>query len=105
MITGPNSNTPSSSGLDNGLKLSAKQALPVIAPAASKSAEVTSTHGEAVVLSEQARNMLKLEQDIRNQSGVREKKVADIKQQLNNGSYNIDPGRLANKMIQIDEWF
>jgi negative regulator of flagellin synthesis FlgM len=60
---------------------------------------------EPVSLSVQARNMLKLEQDIRSQTEVRDKKVVELRNLIDSGQYSINPQKIADSMLKNDEWF
>ncbi len=109
MITGPGNNNTlrgMSGNVDANNKLGSAYvtgSTPAAAAKAPESAQAAAR--DPVFLSEQARNMLKLEQDIRNQPSVREKRVNELRQQISSGSYNIDTQRIADRMINIDEWF
>ena len=84
-----------------------------IAPAASTSATAQQparvSSGQEVQLSEQARNLLKLEQKLeqnsRTQAGQRDSRVTELRTLVQSGGYRVNSERIADKMIDIDEWF
>jgi len=55
---------------------------------------------DQVVLSERATQILEARKMLGSISDIREEKVALIKEQLENGSYDIDGQKIANKMLR-----
>jgi negative regulator of flagellin synthesis FlgM len=49
-----------------------------------------------------ARNLAALEQNLRDAPAVDEARVAAIRRKLEDGSYNIDPMRIANKLLGLE---
>ncbi|CEA06235.1 flagellar biosynthesis anti-sigma factor protein FlgM [Pseudomonas saudimassiliensis] len=81
-----------------------KRDLPVERPAgeaASTSAPAT-THGE-VKLSSQAQQLQAIEERLRELPEVDNARVAQIKQAIADGSYQIDSTRIADKLIALEK--
>ncbi|WP_094706935.1 flagellar biosynthesis anti-sigma factor FlgM [Hahella sp. CCB-MM4] len=68
------------------------------APAATKS-------GETVQLSSEAQGIRKVEQELAKLPDVDNERVAKIKQALEDGSYNINPRSVAEKLLGLDQEF
>lgn len=51
-------------------------------------------------ISDAARDFQTALKEVNNQSDVREKKVEDIKRQIERGTYKVDAKRIAEKMMQ-----
>lgn len=49
-----------------------------------------------------ARNLAALEQSVRAQPAVDELRVAAVRQQLEDGSYEIDPQRIADRLLRME---
>jgi negative regulator of flagellin synthesis FlgM len=85
-----------------------------IAPAATVSRrggeaapEVAAARPEAdadadVKLTGAARNLAAIEQSVRNLPAVDELRVAAVKERLKSGSYEIDPQRVADKLLRLE---
>jgi negative regulator of flagellin synthesis FlgM len=54
---------------------------------------------ERVDLSNKAKDIQKIKQVLDQTPEVREEKVQELKRQIENGSYAINPGRIADKML------
>lgn len=57
---------------------------------------------DQVTLTSSGRSLQKLEEAIANTPVVNTAKVAAVKQQLSSGTYQIDSGRVAGKLLQLD---
>ena len=74
----------------------------------SKSADVpgernsnkTSASGDSVELSQEAKTMGKAMEVLENLPDIREGKVAEIKERIANGTYQVDGKKIAEKMIK-----
>jgi negative regulator of flagellin synthesis FlgM len=62
----------------------------------------TSQTGDHVTLTNSARSMQKIEQAVAQAPVVNTAKVASIKQAVNNGTYQVDAGRVAGKILQFE---
>ncbi len=65
------------------------------APSSARSAD-------QVTLTSSARSLQKIEETIANTPVVNTQKVASVKQQLNSGTYQVDSGRVASKLLQFE---
>jgi len=61
-----------------------------------------SPKGESVSLSSQAQSLKKIEQDLKAQPDVNASRVAEIKAQIEDGSYKIDNEKLAQNMLDLE---
>ena len=59
--------------------------------------------GERVELTESAKRMRKLEARLAAQAEIDEKRVAEVKKRIAEGRFDLDPRRIANKLIKIDK--
>lgn len=66
------------------------------------SAASTSQTGDHVTLTTSARSLQKLSDAVAQAPVVNSAKVSSVKQALANGTYQIDPARVADKMIQFE---
>lgn len=62
----------------------------------------TSQTGDHVTLTDSARSLQKLSEAVAQAPVVDAAKVASIKQALNSGTYQIDAGRVADKILQSE---
>ena len=58
--------------------------------------------GDHVTLTDSARSLQKIEEAVAKTPVVNADKVAAVKQALNSGTYTIDAGRVAGKMLQYE---
>jgi len=69
----------------------------------SAAAATSTTRGaDQVTLTSSARSLQKIEETIANTPVVNTQKVASVKQQLNSGTYQVDSGRVASKLLQFE---
>ncbi|MBA1200809.1 flagellar biosynthesis anti-sigma factor FlgM [Pseudomonas capeferrum] len=75
---------------------------------AEKSGETTAasvrpgTSGETVHLSNEAQQLQKISEKLRDQPVVDSARVAALKQAIADGSYQVDAGRVASKMLNFE---
>lgn len=55
-----------------------------------------------VTITQDARNLIKIEADVDKQSEVDHNRVASLKLEIDAGRYNIDPARVAEKFLQFE---
>lgn len=78
------------------------------ASSAEKSGETTGatvrpgTSGETVHLSNEAQQLQKISEKLRDQPVVDSARVAALKQAIADGSYQVDAGRVASKMLNFE---
>ncbi len=69
---------------------------------ASTAATSTTQRADQLTLTTGARSLQKLEETIANTPVVNTSKVAAVKQQLSAGTYQVDSGRVASKLLQFE---
>jgi negative regulator of flagellin synthesis FlgM len=62
----------------------------------------TSQTGDTVTLTDSARSLQKIEEAVAKAPVVNSAKVAAVKQAINAGTYQIDAGRVASKLLQFE---
>jgi negative regulator of flagellin synthesis FlgM len=70
------------------------------ADAASEQPEKQQTKADTVVLSDMAKTVQEAQTQLESIPDVREDKVAELKEQIENGSYEVDAEKLAGKMLR-----
>ena len=65
-------------------------------------AKKTSAQQDAVSLSQQSKAVSKLQKDMATSPAYDSAKVAAIKEAITNGSYKVDPEKLADNMIKFE---
>ncbi|MDR6713243.1 negative regulator of flagellin synthesis FlgM [Pseudomonas hunanensis] len=58
--------------------------------------------GEAVHLSQEAQQLQKISDKLRDQPTVNSARVAELKQAIADGSYQVDAGRVASKLLEFE---
>jgi negative regulator of flagellin synthesis FlgM len=79
----------------NGVVTDKSQQGDSAAPAASQT-------GDTVTLTNSARSLQKIEETVAKAPVVNAAKVAAVKQAINSGNYQIDAGRIADKLLQFE---
>jgi negative regulator of flagellin synthesis FlgM len=69
---------------------------------ASAAATPASQAGDTVTLTNSARSLQKIEEAVAKAPVVNTSKVAAIKQAISSGNYQIDAGRVADKLLQFE---
>jgi negative regulator of flagellin synthesis FlgM len=67
-----------------------------------KAASATGQTGDHVTLTDSARTLQKIEETVANTPVVDAAKVASVKQAVQSGTYQIDPQRVADKLLQYE---
>ncbi len=62
-----------------------------------------STQPETVKLSNQAQTLSKLEENVAQLPDIDEGRIASIKQAIDDGSFTIDPERIAGKLASLED--
>ncbi|MGV8864384.1 MAG: flagellar biosynthesis anti-sigma factor FlgM [Pseudomonas sp.] len=63
---------------------------------------VTTSSGEAVHLSNEAQQLQTISDKLRDQPVVNSARVAELKQAVADGSYTVDSGRVASKLLNFE---
>ncbi len=69
---------------------------------AASSAGAASSTADQVTLTGSAKAMQKLSEAVANTPVVNTDKVSSVKQSIQNGTYTIDPGSIADKLLQFE---
>jgi negative regulator of flagellin synthesis FlgM len=69
---------------------------------ASAAAAATSQTGDTVTLTSSARSLQKIEEAVAKAPVVNASKVATVKQAVQSGTYQINAGRVADKLLQFE---
>ncbi|WP_296264360.1 flagellar biosynthesis anti-sigma factor FlgM [Pseudomonas sp. UBA6562] len=75
---------------------------PAEKPAVADQAKTSSASGEAVHLSQEAQQLKTITDKLRDQPVVDSARVAQLKQSIADGSYQVDAGRVASKMLDLE---
>jgi len=77
----------------------ATQAAPAKKP---EQTSVSAPSGESVHLSQEAQQLQKISDSLRDQPVVDKNRVAELKQAIADGSYKVDSNRVAGKLLNIE---
>lgn len=100
---GNNLNTPLNKGGSTTDTGRARQGSGVAAREKAPPQNATMPAGDNVSLSDEGQTLAKLEAKLADMPDVDEAKVAEIRAKLANGSYQIDPGAIAEKLLNHDD--
>ncbi|MDB6050005.1 MAG: anti-sigma-28 factor, FlgM [Pseudomonas sp.] len=67
-----------------------------------KTAAASASSGEAVHLSDEAQRLQTISDKVRSQPVVNSARVAELKQAVADGSYKVDSGRVASKLLNFE---
>lgn len=67
-----------------------------------KGVKETSQAGESVQLSDVAQHMKKVTENLGTDAPVNAARIAELKQQIASGSYQVDSSRVASKMLSFE---
>ncbi|MDF0731940.1 flagellar biosynthesis anti-sigma factor FlgM [Pseudomonas entomophila] len=92
-------NSPSATG---GVRGNSASGNAEKAEQASEAPKQASASGEAVHLSQEAQQLQKISDKLRDQPEVNSARVAQLKQAIADGSYQVDAGRVASKLLDFE---
>lgn len=69
---------------------------------ASEASVRSNASGETVHLSQEAQQLQKISDKLRDQPTVNSARVAELKQAIADGSYQVDAGRVASKLLDFE---
>ncbi len=72
------------------------------AAASSDTSKPASVSGEAVHLSQEAQKLQQISDKLRDQPALDNARVAQLKQAIADGSYKVDAGRVASKLLDFE---
>lgn len=100
-----NSINPAQPGKRNGGADASAQDKNAVGNQASTSESTTSTASDTVELSSQAQDLNRIREELAELPEVDESRVAQIRQQIADGSYSIDAEQIASKILLNDQNF
>jgi negative regulator of flagellin synthesis FlgM len=93
-------NRPSQVGTDRAIKRTANNET-----TAPQTADAGKSGGQGVHITDSARQLAALEQAIRSMPEVNDVKVAEIRTAIANGTYQVAPERIAEKLLRLEQEF
>ena len=91
---------PSTGGTDRAIKRTANTETN-----APQTADAGKSGGQGVHITDSARQLAALEQAIRGMPEVNDVKVAEIRTAIANGTYEVAPDRIADKLLRLEQEF
>ena len=91
-------NRPSQVGTDRAVKRTANTGTN-----APQTADAGKSGGQGVHITDSARQLAALEQAIRSMPEVNDVKVAEIRTAIANGTYEVAPDRIAEKLLRLEQ--
>jgi negative regulator of flagellin synthesis FlgM len=98
-----NANTPANAGRTGATQAGRSESSQAAqAPVAGKHDEQTNQTGEQVQLSREAQQLQSIGEKLRDQPIVDQNRVAQLKQAIADGSYQVDSTRVAQKLLNFE---
>ncbi|MCQ4307695.1 flagellar biosynthesis anti-sigma factor FlgM [Pseudomonas stutzeri] len=95
--------TPPSSGRSSNVQNTERPTVPQpAADAVKNTSSSTAVSGESVQLSPEAQRLQQTAEKLGQQPSVDQERVAQIKQAIADGSYQVDPQRVASKLLAFE---
>jgi|SRR5690606_28968809 negative regulator of flagellin synthesis FlgM len=104
-----NAATPANSGRAGNAQtagqneaIGSKQSSTAPTPSSAEQAQHAGKSGESVQLSREAQQLQKVSEKLRDQPTVNKERVAQLKQAIEDGSYQVDNQRVASKLLNFE---
>ncbi len=99
-----NANTPANAGRTGSTQTGnrSESAQPNKAPVTGSDEQTTAKSGESVQLSREAQQLQKISEKLSDQPIVNKERVAQLKQAIADGSYQVDSKRVAQKLLDFE---
>ncbi|MEB0041387.1 MULTISPECIES: flagellar biosynthesis anti-sigma factor FlgM [unclassified Pseudomonas] len=97
-----NSTAPATGSSRSGTTKETSTTVADSSSATPKASTVSQSSGEAVHLSDEAQRLQTIGDKVRSQPVVNSARVAELKQAVADGSYTVDSGRVASKLLNFE---